>query len=239
MREELYRIAKEVSHDIASPVSSLKIIEELYDRKLSDKDKKMLKSTITSIENMAGKMLSKYRLNEQIEKGKIEEVEENEQETYICLSESLADILENARYRKKEEEVEIKYEIDTGDKLVFIRGDNADFKRMMINIINNGIEAAQWKKAEIEVSYEIKGEEVEIRIKDNGKGMPKEMAEKLMKEEEIGTTKKEGHGIGMQQIMGTIKVMNGKLKVDSKEGEGTEFILTFLKTEKPKLEVKR
>ncbi|MDR1244878.1 MAG: PAS domain-containing protein, partial [Endomicrobium sp.] len=30
MREELYKVAKEVSHDIASPVTSLKIIEEVY-----------------------------------------------------------------------------------------------------------------------------------------------------------------------------------------------------------------
>jgi sensor histidine kinase regulating citrate/malate metabolism len=92
---------------------------------------------------------------------------------------------------------------------------------MVSNIINNGIEAAaEGKKVEIEVKYKVKGEEVEIRIKDNGKGMPKEMAQKIEKGEEVGTTKKEGHGIGMQQVMVTIKAMVGKLKIESKEGEG-------------------
>jgi K+-sensing histidine kinase KdpD len=52
--------------------------------------------------------------------------------------------------------------------------------------------------------------------------------------EEIGTTKKDGCGIGTQQIISTIKAMNGKFKIDSKEGEGTEFILRFPKTEKPR-----
>ncbi|MDR2644905.1 MAG: ATP-binding protein, partial [Endomicrobium sp.] len=97
------------------------------------------------------------------------------------------------------------------------------------NIINNGIESVENKKAEIEVRYEEKGEEVEIRVKDNGKGMPKEMVEKLMKGEEIGTTKKEGHGIGTQQIISMIKAMNGLLKIESKENVGTEFILSLKK----------
>jgi sensor histidine kinase regulating citrate/malate metabolism len=51
----------------------------------------------------------------------------------------------------------------------------------MSNIINNGVESVEGKKADIEISYEVKGEEVEIRVKDNRKGMRREVAEKLMK----------------------------------------------------------
>jgi hypothetical protein len=36
----------------------------------------------------------------------------------------------------------------------------------------------------------------------------------------------------MQQIMGTIKVIKGEIKIESKEEELTEFILTFPKSEK-------
>jgi chemotaxis protein histidine kinase CheA len=38
----------------------------------------------------------------------------------------------------------------------------------------------------------------------------------------------------MQQITGTIKEMNGRVKIESKENVGTEFILTFAKTQSPK-----
>jgi CheY-like chemotaxis protein len=81
-------------------------------------------------------------------------------------------------------------------------------------------------------------------VKDNGQGMPKEMAEKIMRGEEVKTTKEDGHGIEMGQIMGTIKAMRGKIKIDTKEGEGTEFILTFPKAERPrwfadKIEIKK
>jgi signal transduction histidine kinase len=104
---------------------------------------------------------------------------------------------------------------------------------MMVNVIKNGKEAMEGKKGEIEVGYREKGEEVEIRVKDRGKGMKREMAEKIKRGEEVGTTKKEGYGIGMQQVMGVIREMRGKVEIETKEGEGTEFIFTFPKAEKP------
>jgi hypothetical protein len=104
----------------------------------------------------------------------------------------------------------------------------------MTNVIKNGVEAIEGKEGLIEVFETVKGEEIELRVKDNGKGVPKEMAEKLVKWEEVWTTKKDGHAIGMQQIMGTIKALNGNLKIKSKEGEGTESILTFPKGNRPR-----
>jgi len=231
MREELYKIAKEVSHDIASPVMSLKIIEEMYKGKLKDEDERMLNTAIRSIEDMAWKMLSKYRINKNEEIGRREDVVEKEEEGYINVKESMKDIVENMRYRSKGEEVEIKIEREEG--IVYIKGDNTDFRRMMVNVIKNGVEAIEGKKGEIEVGYEEKGEEVEIRVKDNGKGMSRCMVEKLERGEEVGTTKKEGNGIGMGQVMGVIREMRGKIKIESREGEGTEFIFTFPKAEKP------
>jgi hypothetical protein len=48
----------------------------------------------------------------------------------------------------------------------------------------------------------------------------------------------------MGQVMGVIREMRGKIKIESREGEGTEFILTFPKAEKPrwfveKIEIKK
>jgi signal transduction histidine kinase len=232
MREELYKIAKEVSHDIASPVMSLKIIEEMYKGKLKEQDERMLKTAIRSIEDMAGKMLSKYRINKNVEMGMIEEVKEKEEKVNIHVYESMNDIVENMRYRSKGDGVVIKIEREKGK--VYIKGDKTDFRRMMINVIKNGIEAIdgkEGKEGEIEVRYE----EVEIKVKDNGKGMSKDMAEKIERGEEVGTTKKEGHGIGMGQVMGVVREMKGKIKVESREGEGTEFILTFPKAESPSM----
>jgi hypothetical protein len=90
------------------------------------------------------------------------------------------------------------------------------------------------KKGIIDVSYAVKGDKVEIKIKDNGKGMPKEIAEKLMKGEKVGTSKKDGCGLGMEQAQSVLKAIKGQMKIESKENVGTEFILTFPKEKKPK-----
>jgi signal transduction histidine kinase len=37
----------------------------------------------------------------------------------------------------------------------------------------------------------------------------------------------------MGQVMGVIREMRGKVEIETKEGEGTEFIFTFPKAEKP------
>jgi light-regulated signal transduction histidine kinase (bacteriophytochrome) len=52
---------------------------------------------------------------------------------------------------------------------------------MMSNLINNGVDAVEEKggKGIVEVAYEVKGEEVEVIVKDNGVGMPKEKVEKI------------------------------------------------------------
>ncbi|MDR1434028.1 MAG: hypothetical protein LBI93_02620 [Endomicrobium sp.] len=146
---------------------------------MSEEDKRMLKTAIRSIEDMAGKMLSKYRINKNEEIGRREEVVEKEEEGYINVKESMKDIVENMRYRSKGEGVEIKIEREREEGIVYIKGDNTDFRRMMVNVIKNGKEAMEGKKGEIEVGYREKGEEVEIRVKDRGKGMKREMAEKI------------------------------------------------------------
>ncbi|MDR2427556.1 MAG: PAS domain-containing protein [Endomicrobium sp.] len=232
MQEELYRIARDVAHDIVSPLTALGAFQYLVTNKLTDKENEILDSLKRSINDIADKMMEKYKEIKDIGDTKAisaAKKREEKEEEKIDLNLSMKEVIERKKYEYSKKNVEIKYE--GKEKLVFIKGESRDFERMMSNIINNGVESVEGKKADIEISYEVKGEEVEIRVKDNGKGMPKEMAEKLMKGEEIGTTKKEGHGIGTQQIISTIKAMNGLLKIESKENVGTEFIVSFKKVQ--------
>jgi PAS domain S-box-containing protein len=231
LQEELYRVARDVAHDIVSPLTALGAFQYLVINKLTDKEKEILNSLKRSINDIASKMMQKYKEIKEIDYNKMSSVtkkqEEKKEGEKIDLNLSMKEVIERKKYEYSKKNVEINYE--GKEKEVFIKGENRDFERMMSNIINNGIESVEGKKADIEIRYEVKEEVVEIRVKDNGKGMPKEMAEKLMTGEEIGTTKKEGHGIGTQQIISTIKAMNGLLNIESKENVGTEFIVSFKK----------
>jgi signal transduction histidine kinase len=237
IQKELYTVAREVAHDIVSPVSSLKAIEYIYKKKLGEKDIKMLQLAISSIENMSKKLLEKYRTAKNLEAGIEEKNEGYKEEEKIELNKTLKEIIENKsyenEYKYKEVGINITYTPDEKNKEVYIKGDRGDFSRMMSNMINNGAEALEGKGGSIEIMYKVKGEEVELVVKDNGKGISADIVEKITKGEEVWTTKKYGYGIGTKQIKRVIKELQGHLEIKSKENEGSEFIITFPKDLSP------
>ena len=64
-----------------------------------------------------------------------------------------------------------------------------------------------------------------LKISDNGCGMSDETLAKLF--EPYYTTKANGTGLGMTMVYKIIKEFSGDITVDSKEGEGTSFIIAF------------
>ena len=72
------------------------------------------------------------------------------------------------------------------------------------------------------------GDKVEISVKDNGNGIPQKILDKIF--QPFFTTKPtgQGTGLGLSLAYDIIKAHGGELKVESKEGEGSEFIIQLL-----------
>ena len=70
--------------------------------------------------------------------------------------------------------------------------------------------------------------EIQISVKDNGDGIPKEIKDKIF--QPFFTTKPtgEGTGLGLSLSYDIVKAHGGELKVESKEGIGTELIIRLL-----------
>jgi signal transduction histidine kinase len=109
-----------------------------------------------------------------------------------------------------------------------------DISRVFLNIINNGCYAANDKKKKgsddfsptIKVSTKNLKEKVEIRIADNGNGVPDKIKDKLF--QPFFTTKPTGEGTGLGLSLSydiVVKQYGGEIKIESKEGEGTKFII--------------
>src|SRR5207244_10176732 len=66
---------------------------------------------------------------------------------------------------------------------------------------------------------------VEIRVKDNGVGVPQKVLDKIF--QPFFTTKPvgEGTGLGLSLSYDIIKAHGGEIRVETKEGEGSEFII--------------
>jgi len=112
-----------------------------------------------------------------------------------------------------------------------------EMTRVFLNLISNGFYAATKRKADsAEGSFEPilltatknLGDRVEIRIRDNGIGIPPEIKEKIFNP--FCTTKPAGEGTGLGLSIShdiIVKQHSGMIEVDTKPGEFTEFRITL------------
>jgi len=111
-----------------------------------------------------------------------------------------------------------------------------DIGRVLLNLINNAFYAVNEKakmgiegyQPTVTVSSSMVGDKVEIRVQDNGKGIPESIKEKIF--QPFFTTKPTGQGTGLGLSLAydiVTKGHGGTLKVQSTENEGTEFIINL------------
>jgi signal transduction histidine kinase len=110
-----------------------------------------------------------------------------------------------------------------------------EFTRVLLNLISNGFYAAAKRKAEggeaafeptLKASTKNLGDLVEIRIRDNGAGIPPEVKAKMFSP--FFTTKPAGEGTGLGLSLSydiVVKQHGGTIDVDTNPGEFTEFTL--------------
>jgi two-component system, NtrC family, sensor kinase len=107
-----------------------------------------------------------------------------------------------------------------------------EITRVLLNLISNGVYAAMKRKAEMRDGYEPTiaaatrslGDSVEIRIRDNGVGIPSGVKEKIFNP--FFTTKPPGEGTGLGLSLSydiIVKQHSGSIEVDTQPGEFTEF----------------
>jgi signal transduction histidine kinase len=118
-----------------------------------------------------------------------------------------------------------------------------DIGRVLLNLINNAFFAVNQKsnrhsdpehsegeesenyQPKVVVSTRRLGGKIEITVKDNGPGIPAEIKDKIF--QPFFTTKPTGSGtgLGLSLSYDIVKAHGGELKVETKEGEGSEFII--------------
>jgi signal transduction histidine kinase len=132
---------------------------------------------------------------------------------------------------KTKNAIEIVKEYDP--YLPIINCNPGQLNQVFMNILTNAIESIEMKPVggtnEIRIKTINKPDKIEIRIKDSGIGIPKEIKEKIF--DPFFTTKEvgKGTGLGLSISFGIIKKHNGQIEVESDGNKGTEFIITIPK----------
>src|SRR5436190_3006779 len=110
-----------------------------------------------------------------------------------------------------------------------------DIGRVILNLITNAFYVVTEKKKQMGHGYEptvsvstrkVNGK-VEIKIADNGNGIPQKVLDKVF--QPFFTTKPtgQGTGLGLSLSYDIVKAHGGEIKVETKEGEGSEFIISI------------
>lgn len=98
--------------------------------------------------------------------------------------------------------------------------DEEAVQRAVVNLIRNAIQAANER---VEVSSHVSDHVLEIKVEDDGPGVPEEVREKIFAP--FFTTKQKGTGLGLALVQQTALAHRGAIRVETTEGGGARFVL--------------
>jgi signal transduction histidine kinase len=140
--------------------------------------------------------------------------------------------------RAKEKSFNAKFETDFDKNIGEINIIPQEIGRVILNLINNAFYVVSERKKVGGLGYEptvtistasvqppLGGRSVQIKIADNGGGIPQKILDKVF--QPFFTTKPtgQGTGLGLSLAYDIIKAHGGDIRVETKEGEGSEFTI--------------
>lgn len=218
-----------VSHDIKTPLQSvIGYSSQLLDKEttLLSRDKLLkIKSATHYIEQLVLDLLDYVRM----EKGKIkvfsQEFELNEllEET----AQSIADL-------NQKQDLVLKYNIEATENLIYY-GDYNKIRQMLYNLIGNAFKFTN--EGSITIETQIAQNRLQILIKDTGVGIASESFEKIFESFTQENASIEllygGTGLGLSICKKLASLLDGKIRLESKVGEGSVFTIDLPITTTP------
>lgn len=113
---------------------------------------------------------------------------------------------------------------------VIAQGDENYLIQVLLNFVHNSLDALAGRaEPTIWIKAQEAGERVELTVRDNGKGIPKDNLSKIF--DPFFTTKEvgQGMGLGLSICFRMIQQMHGEVKIDTEEGSHTQFTLSLQK----------
>lgn len=225
-QERFRKIVERVAHDIRAPIASTLAIAKAAIM-LPEDMRITLVSAANRINDLANGLLHHFN-----RKAVIDGVDKK---SLFLISAAINEILSEKRVQHNQSSVIFEASVSPGSHFAFINTELCGFKRALSNLINNAVDALEQKHGRIIVELKLISEDnlVKVSIRDNGKGIPPELVEKIRNNISF-TDKKDGHGIGLSQVREMLERNSGNFAINSIVGVGTEIILTFPAMQVPK-----
>lgn len=211
---EMGRLMSQVAHDLRSPVSAQDmLLNEIS--VLPEEIRIIFRSSINRIKDIANTLLNESHSKHQSDSLKT-----------VMLFPLVESIISEKRIQiKGKRDIHFNLIVDKSQYSIFINFNPSDFKRILSNLLNNAMEAIN-KDGIIDLTISKNNEEINISISDNGRGIPKDIINKIGKEG-FSYGKHKGHGIGLSYSIDKLREYHGNLTISSKEGIGTLVKITI------------
>jgi signal transduction histidine kinase len=243
-----------IAHEIKNPLNfvnnfsalSSELIDELNevlkDTSLDDRTREEIDELTRTLKGNLEKVVQHGRRADSIVRNMLLHSREGSGEHRLAdinaiVEESLNLAYHGARAEKTGFNIKLERDLDPNAGMIDLYPQ--EITRVLLNLISNGFYAATKRKEAGDGTFEptLKattkslGNKVEIRIRDNGAGIPREVREKIFNP--FFTTKPAGQGTGLGLSMShdiVVKQHGGKIDVATEPGVFTEFIITLPRT---------
>jgi signal transduction histidine kinase len=236
-----------IAHEIQNPLNFVNNFSELNKELIGEMKTELqegrldeVKRISESIEDNETKILSHGQRADAIVKSMLQHSRTNTGKKEAVNINNLIDEYVRLAYhgwRAKDKSFNTKLETSYDPTLPLIEVVPQDFARVILNLVNNAFYTVNEKRMSITRNYEptVKittrnlDNRCEVTIADNGAGMPQKLVDKIF--QPFFTTKPtgQGTGLGLSLSYDIIKSHGGDISVNTKESEGTEFIITLMK----------
>jgi signal transduction histidine kinase len=220
-------VASQVAHDIRSPLTALRVVAG-HLAELPEEKRVMIRSAVQRIEDIAFDLSERHR-GHLLEPIRGEQKKSAVPQLLSSLIEPL--IFETRIQYRKHLDMRIESHLDARSYGLFAMIQPIEFKRVLSNLINNGVEAVHGA-GEVSVSMVSRENKIVIQIHDAGHGIPAEVLPRLM-QRGVSFGKTTGSGLGLYHARTTVEAWGGTLKLDSVVGKGTSVIMVLPQVSPP------
>lgn len=221
-------LARQVAHDIRSPLSALNMVSAtLFE--ISEDKRLLIRNATHRINDIANNLLQKSR-SYPFPSQSLELNNTNMEPEPIMLSALLDSVVSEKRVQYRERiEVEIQANIYGGYGL-FSKINSSEFTRALSNLINNSVEAITGQ-GHVTIGISGNHHNISIIILDNGQGIPPQILSRIgqrgVSQGKDNSADGSGSGLGLFHARQTVEKVGGKLLIQSQVGKGTVITVTL------------
>lgn len=212
----LGKLSAGIAHEIRNPLSSIRGLAQFIFNSFSktDERKEDLNTIIQEVDRL-NKLVVQVLDFAKLKKPNL---------TRFSLNDLTRKITELFKIEIKGKQ--IKFNLELSPDISQIQADEDQVRQILMNVIINAIQAIP-KKGEIKIKTEkapLKGEPaIKLIIEDSGIGITEKDFNQIF--DPFFSTKEKGSGLGLSIVYKLVEAHQGEIKVESKEGEGTKFII--------------